>query len=97
MSKKYWKISIYSLYREYGGCEEGGWWFDCGDRIREIKKIFLDKPTALKYARRLNRILKKRWLTKYKRRKLMDYKRYSAEVFYRGTPDYFPNHKPTYC
>ena len=33
MSKKFWKISIYSMDREYGGCEEGGWWYDCGDKV----------------------------------------------------------------
>ena len=93
MSKKFWKISIYSMDREYGGCEEGGWWYDCGDKVKEIKKTFLDKDTALKFARRLNKLLVKKFNDKSNLFK----ERYSAEVFYRGTPNYFPSRRPYYC
>ena len=92
MSKKYWKISIYSLNRAYGGSEEGGWWYTEGDRVREIKKTFLDKLSALKYSKRINELLLKRF---GKTRE--GWSLYGTEVFYRGTPDYFPSRKPIYC
>jgi hypothetical protein len=26
-----WTVAVYEINRQYGGPEEGGWWFDCGE------------------------------------------------------------------
>lgn len=31
-----WHINVYELDRAYGGAEEGGWWYDCGELIHTI-------------------------------------------------------------
>ena len=92
MSKKFWKISIYSMDREYGGCEEGGWWYDCGDKVREVKKVFTDKMKAIYYAKRLDDFLYKKF-----GKNRDGYSLYRAKIFYRGTPNYFPSRRPYYC
>jgi len=28
----FWTVAIYLVDRAYGGPEEGGWWYDCGER-----------------------------------------------------------------
>jgi hypothetical protein len=30
-------VNVYSLERNYGGPEEGGWWYDSGDPVRSVK------------------------------------------------------------
>lgn len=30
-------INVYRVTQEYGGAEEGGWWFDCGEPIESIR------------------------------------------------------------
>ena len=92
MSKKFWKISIYSMDREYGGCEEGGWWYDCGDKVREVKKVFTNQMKAIYYAKRLDDFLCKKF-----GKNRDGYSLYRAKIFYRGTPNYFPSRRPYYC
>jgi hypothetical protein len=32
---KVWTVAVYDVDRQYGGPEEGGWWFDTGTLIRK--------------------------------------------------------------
>ena len=32
---KVWTVAVYDVDRQYGGSEEGGWWFDTGTLIRK--------------------------------------------------------------
>jgi hypothetical protein len=34
-SAPFYCVAIYLANRAYGGPEEGGWWFDCGELVRE--------------------------------------------------------------
>ena len=36
--------TVYLIDRAYGGPEEGGWWYDTGERVRIIR-TFLDCAT----------------------------------------------------
>lgn len=31
-----WHVSVYEIDRAYGGPEEGGWWYDCGECILTV-------------------------------------------------------------
>lgn len=30
-------VNVYALDRLYGGPEEGGWWFDCGEPVESVE------------------------------------------------------------
>lgn len=32
----FWTVAIYLCDRAYGGPEEGGWWYDCGERVDHV-------------------------------------------------------------
>ena len=53
---KFWKIGIYSIYREQGGDEEGGWAYDQMELVKGLKKSFTNKADAFKWARRINNL-----------------------------------------
>lgn len=39
-------VNVYSTNRAYGGPEEGGWWYNCGEALRSIR-------VPLKYVERV--------------------------------------------
>jgi hypothetical protein len=47
------QVAIYLEDRAYGGPEEGGWWYDCGELVRVVR-IFRNEESAYKFCRRLN-------------------------------------------
>jgi hypothetical protein len=51
-------VSEYSVTREYGGPEEGGWWFDNAQHVRMVC-ITENQETASQVARALN--FKQNW------------------------------------
>jgi 7,8-dihydro-6-hydroxymethylpterin-pyrophosphokinase len=51
-------VSEYSVTREYGGPEEGGWWFDNPQHVRMVC-ICENQETASRIARALNSYEKK--------------------------------------
>jgi len=48
---EYVTVALYENDREYGGPEEGGWWYDVGTLIPGTQRSFLleDAPQALVY------------------------------------------------
>lgn len=56
----FFTVAVYLANRAYGGPEEGGWWYDCGQRVDEaldglgIPRIFTDEHEAAAYARELS-------------------------------------------
>ena len=52
-------VAVYDVGLQWGGPEEGGWWYDVGSLAR-ICKSFRNEETAYAYARRLNAKLKSR-------------------------------------
>lgn len=49
-------LAIYEVDRAWGGAEEGGWWYDCGQLARIIAVIH-DKERARAICTRANRLL----------------------------------------
>ena len=83
-------VSVYSVYRSYGGPEEGGWYYDCGDLVRTVKR-FRSENEAWDYCNRLNDKLYGH-----------DHVRlrndiYRAKVYDSVAPDSFPANRPYYC
>jgi hypothetical protein len=42
-------VNVYLEDRAYGGPEEGGWWYDCGEPIESVQ-VFSDEEEAEKVA-----------------------------------------------
>lgn len=49
-------LAIYEIDRAYGGPEEGGWWYDCGQLVRIIGTA-RTSTRAYQLAARANRLL----------------------------------------
>ena len=54
--RDFYTVAVYELDRRYGGPEEGGWWYDCGQLMRTVK-VFKDEDQAYAFCRRYNRPL----------------------------------------
>ena len=85
-----WLVRTYWVYRSYGGPEEGGWYYDCGDLVRTVKR-FRSENEAWDYCNRLNDKLYGH-----------DHVRlrndiYRAKVYDSVAPDSFPSERPYYC
>ena len=42
-------VNVYLENRAYGGPEEGGWWYNCGDPVESVQ-VFSDEEEAEKVA-----------------------------------------------
>jgi len=51
---KFWKVSIYSVYREFGGHEEGGWYYTAGSKVNSFPKKFETKKAAFAFIRSIH-------------------------------------------
>lgn len=57
MARRY-VVALHELEREYGGPEEGGWYYDAGIPARELARFtrrFASRAKAARYANRLRR------------------------------------------
>jgi len=52
-------ISIYWVTRNYGGEEEGGWFYWSREKARDIKRGFKSREQAAKFITKIQPILKK--------------------------------------
>ena len=48
--KKFWVLGVYKTDRLFGGHEEGGWYYDAGERVKEGKRLYTDKDKAYRAA-----------------------------------------------
>ena len=39
---QWWAVGVYTAGPAYGGPEEGGWWYDCGELVDHAKIRFFD-------------------------------------------------------
>jgi len=76
IKSKFYKIGVYRVYREFGGHEEGGWYYNEYDRVNDhevtkdfkslfnsfINPRFSNRPTAYKWANYINKHLEKNGL-----------------------------------
>jgi hypothetical protein len=83
-------VAVYSVYRSYGGPEEGGWYYDCGDLVRTVKR-FRSENEAWDYCNRLNDKLYGHDHVRLRK------DIYRAKVYDSTAPDSFPSERPYYC
>lgn len=56
---RHFQIAVYELDRAYGGPEEGGWWYDTGERVRVFKRVFKGKNAAYAMRNRIDAALER--------------------------------------
>jgi hypothetical protein len=89
-------VAVYLQYRAYGGPEEGGWWFDCGEHVRTMR-VFGSEQSAISYCCRLNEKLHGT-LNRGRREvgSVLSDGRYGAEVHDGHAPPVYPSKRPYY-
>ncbi|MGW8138497.1 hypothetical protein ACWGNZ_23160 (plasmid) [Sphingomonas zeae] len=89
-------LAFYEIDREYGGPEEGGWWYDSGTFVRAIALHF-DDATALRTQRRANRLLERLQRNRPDVSSVLYAGgRYRAYTFTGLPPERFPARRPRY-
>jgi hypothetical protein len=102
----FWTVAIYLCDRAYGGAEEGGWWYDYGERIdaalegvnpNSLLTVFTDEDEARSYAETLQLQLD---ATVNKGRReissVLSEGRYYAEAHPGHPPHHYPEEVPHY-
>jgi predicted RNA-binding Zn-ribbon protein involved in translation (DUF1610 family) len=87
-------VAIYEISRAYGGPEEGGWYFDAGQRIDETVRTYRNTPEGREEAKKyLDSLLALNFVSdRYSET------RYHWDVSPEALPDdYFPRRRPVYC
>ena len=97
------RIGIYKTFRNYGGPEEGGWWYNSGTLEYQSKKKFDSEEEARDYADALRNKIDQQWndprgvyadigslLGEYRWQVMCGGGEYPLR-------DYFPDMKPYYC
>ncbi len=90
-------LAFYEIDREYGGPEEGGWWYNTGELIR-ICRVFKNEDSANKACRRANDLIH-HIINRHKRdvgSVAYSGGQVSACVFKHTAPKYFPTETPHY-
>jgi len=89
-------VAFYSIDREYGGPEEGGWWYDSGSLVR-VFAVTKSKSQAYRMAGRANDLLHQQ------QRQLPSIgsvmyagNRFGARVYRNQAPEHFPSVTPHY-
>ena len=84
----WWSVGVYETDRAYGGPEEGGWWYDCGNMVDHFRVRGFDNiEEARKYQQELR--------DEYHIDGAMNI---AVRGFTEQLPDKgFPNVRPRYC
>jgi hypothetical protein len=102
-------LAFYEIDRRYGGPEEGGWWYDCGRRVRMFR-VTPNEELAYIWARRANDILQ---VVQRNKRDVGSVlysggryccevyqdsapQRYCCEMYQDSVPEYYPETRPHY-
>ncbi len=89
-------LAFYEIDRRFGGQEEGGWYYDCGELVR-LSRIFTTEESAYRAANRANRLLAH--IQRGKRgvgSVLYRGGRHAAEVYENIAPQRYPESRPHY-
>ena len=92
-------VAVYDCGQQFGGREEGGWWYDAGSLVRVMRR-FRSSKAAYAYSNRLNGKLKSRtWGPNEGKREytsVLSDGEYRACVFEDTAPQGFPEKRPRY-
>jgi len=93
---EWFSVAIYEVSREYGGPEEGGWYYDAGTRVDETVRTFPHTPEGIEDAEKyLDSLHALRFSD---RRDRWDSSVYTSRVYLETLPHaHFPRHRPVYC
>ena len=92
-------VAVYDVGLQWGGPEEGGWWYDAGSLVR-ICKTFRNESKAWEYSRRLNYKLRGRVIgpnvDRQPKTNVNSDGEYEALVYEDFAPKGFPEQRPHY-
>jgi hypothetical protein len=89
-------VALYEIDRCYGGPEEGGWWYGCGE-LRRVLRVAPCEDAACAVAARANRLMFRLQRGQREMSSMAyDGGRYAAEVFAETAPEFFPKARPAY-
>lgn len=97
-----WYVHRYETWQEYGGPEEGGWWYDAGRLDKNFDPpCFEQEELALEKCRELNRAESERRDSeeKYDYTSVLSYESTFYDYDYLETaypPEFFPAERPHY-
>jgi hypothetical protein len=103
----YW-VGLFLQDKAYGGPEEGGWWYNCGQLVTDpefytqlgmLPQAFTDSEQASAYCREMNEARNRVGLNEGRRDidSVLSEGVYGAEVHEDILPPYYPARKPHYC
>lgn len=96
---KFYCVSLYMVDRAYGGHEEGGWWFDCGEPCLDYSadtRIFDNEDDALEYLDTLQGKANKMNKGRYEISSVLSDGQFRAIMDCGHYPQPFPERKPRY-
>lgn len=96
MTERTFTLAFFEMDRAYGGPEEGGWWFDCGQFVRNLR-TYPTQATAEAAQRRANALLHR--LQRNKRdvgSVIYSGGRHSVLMFEGDVPQAIPTERPYY-
>ena len=95
-------VAAYAVDKQFGGSEEGGWWYSSGELVRTLR-VFKSEDKACAYASRLNATLWARHqvfgpnVGKHKPSSVLSEGEWiSAEVHEDAAPASYPDTRPHY-
>ena len=89
-------VATYLCDRAFGGPEEGGWYYDCGELVR-VHRIFGNEDAAYDFAARMNRTLDATInRDRPKISSVLSEGRFYACVHENNAPKYYPEERPHY-
>lgn len=92
----WFSVAIYAISRLYGGPEEGGWYYDAGERIDETVRTFKNTPEGRDEAQRYLDSLHALHFP-YRAKQWHD-QPHTNRISSEALPDQsFPRHRPVYC
>jgi hypothetical protein len=100
LGPQFYTTAIYVTNRQYGGAEEGGWWYDVGEPAEEpslavLTKVFLTSADARRYADTLQGACDRMNKGRYSPGSVLCSGWYEARVT-RGYPKEYPETRPHY-
>lgn len=83
-------VAVYEVDRAYGGAEEGGWWYDCGELVKVVIASSRDEAEAIRDK------LREEYPNTGKRSSVLYGEDYDVGIETRFPETHFPSRTPYY-